>query len=87
MKFIECCLGLDSDLPDILESDLEGRADTNCFLEESWQNQGTNSRLLNQTCIFNVCLVHEVLHILWNNIFEIFFEVLIFINFVCTVAF
>lgn len=37
------CSGLDSDLPDILESDLEGRADTNCYLEESWNSQGTMS--------------------------------------------
>ncbi|XP_028171639.1 serine/threonine-protein kinase unc-51 isoform X3 [Ostrinia furnacalis] len=34
---------LESDLPDIMESDLEGRADTNYFLEESWQSQAGNS--------------------------------------------
>ncbi|XP_038209711.1 serine/threonine-protein kinase unc-51 isoform X2 [Zerene cesonia] len=34
---------LDSDLPDILESDTEGRPDTNCILEESWESQGTGS--------------------------------------------
>ncbi|KAH9629474.1 hypothetical protein HF086_015804 [Spodoptera exigua] len=34
---------LDSDLPDILESDLECRPDTNCYLEESWESQGTCS--------------------------------------------
>ncbi|XP_047030523.1 serine/threonine-protein kinase unc-51 isoform X1 [Helicoverpa armigera] len=33
---------LDSDLPDILESDLEGRPDTNCYLEESWESQGAS---------------------------------------------
>ncbi|XP_075978351.1 serine/threonine-protein kinase unc-51-like protein Atg1 isoform X2 [Anticarsia gemmatalis] len=33
---------LDSDLPDIMESDLEGRADTNCYLEESWDSQGAS---------------------------------------------
>lgn len=38
----EYCSGLDSDLPDILESDLEGRPDTNCYLEESWDSQGTS---------------------------------------------
>lgn len=36
------CSGLDSDLPDIVENDLEGRADTNCYLEESWDSQGTS---------------------------------------------
>ncbi|KAJ0176563.1 hypothetical protein K1T71_007742 [Dendrolimus kikuchii] len=30
---------LDSDLPDILESDLEGRPDTNCYVEETWDSQ------------------------------------------------
>ncbi|KAF9421134.1 hypothetical protein HW555_002846 [Spodoptera exigua] len=30
---------LDSDLPDILESDLECRPDTDCYLEESWESQ------------------------------------------------
>ncbi|CAK1551150.1 unnamed protein product [Leptosia nina] len=34
---------LDSDLPDILESDNEGRPDTNCILEESWESQGAGS--------------------------------------------
>ncbi|CAD0201279.1 unnamed protein product [Chrysodeixis includens] len=38
----EYCSGLDSDLPDILESDLEGRPDTNCYLEESWDSQGAS---------------------------------------------
>lgn len=37
----EYCLGLDSDLADIMDSDLEGRPDTNCYLEESWESQGT----------------------------------------------
>ncbi|XP_049873211.1 serine/threonine-protein kinase ULK1 isoform X2 [Pectinophora gossypiella] len=33
---------LDSDLPDILETDLEGRVGTNCYLEESWESQGAS---------------------------------------------
>lgn len=37
----EYCSGLDSDLPDIMESELEGRPESNCFLEEAWQSQGT----------------------------------------------
>lgn len=41
------CSGLDSDMPDILESDLEGRVDTNCCLEESWESQGIQFVLLN----------------------------------------
>lgn len=36
----EYCSGLDSDMPDILESELEGRVDTNCCLEESWESPG-----------------------------------------------
>ncbi|CAG5045921.1 unnamed protein product [Parnassius apollo] len=31
---------LDSDLPDILECDMEGQVNTNCYLEESWDSQG-----------------------------------------------
>ncbi|XP_069359429.1 serine/threonine-protein kinase unc-51 isoform X2 [Maniola hyperantus] len=34
---------LDSDLPDILESDIEGCVETHCILEESWDSQETSS--------------------------------------------
>ncbi|XP_039753620.1 serine/threonine-protein kinase unc-51 isoform X1 [Pararge aegeria] len=34
---------LDSDLPDILECDIEGCVETNCILEESWDSQETSS--------------------------------------------
>lgn len=34
------CSGLDSDLPDLLESVIEGCVETNCILEESWDSQG-----------------------------------------------
>lgn len=37
----EYCLGVDSDLPDIMECDLEGPPETICYLEESWESQGT----------------------------------------------
>ncbi|XP_045772990.1 serine/threonine-protein kinase unc-51 isoform X3 [Maniola jurtina] len=34
---------LDSDLPDILECDIEGCIETHCILEESWDSQETSS--------------------------------------------
>nr|XP_026499717.1 serine/threonine-protein kinase unc-51 isoform X2 [Vanessa tameamea] len=34
---------LDSELPDVLECDIEGCVETNCILEESWDSQETNS--------------------------------------------
>ncbi|XP_068633315.1 serine/threonine-protein kinase unc-51 isoform X2 [Battus philenor] len=36
---------LDSDLPDILECVMEGQVDTNCYIEESWNSQGTGGNV------------------------------------------
>lgn len=36
-----CCLGLDLELSDILETDCESIHDTNCYLEQPRTSQGT----------------------------------------------
>lgn len=41
-------------MPDILESELEGRVDTNCCLEESWESQGIQFVLLKLA--FDLCM-------------------------------
>ncbi|GBP85220.1 hypothetical protein EVAR_55697_1 [Eumeta japonica] len=41
---------LDSELPDILESELEGELDTNCYMEASWDSQAGGGGV-NANCI------------------------------------
>lgn len=48
-RFFKRCLGLD-ELPDILESEMEGRLGTNDYMEESWDRPGISSFIITHDC-------------------------------------